>query len=88
MTNMEVARRICELTERPVELIQPVLDRPGHDRRYALDCSRLRASGWAPAVSFEDGLARTVAWYSEHAGEHADAAFAGYFEQQYGERLR
>ncbi len=88
VTNIEVARRICELTERPVELIHPVLDRPGHDRRYALDCSRLRASGWAPAVSFEDGLARTVAWYSDNSGGQEDAAFAGYFDQQYGERLR
>ena len=90
VTNMEIARRICELSERPLALIRPVLDRPGHDRRYALDCSRLRARGWAPKVSFEDGLARTVAWYLEHgrARAQADAGFAGYFQEQYGKRLR
>ena len=89
IANIEIARRICELSERPLELIQSVMDRPGHDRRYALDCSRLRARGWAPAVSFEDGLARTVAWYLEHgrARAHADAGFAGYFQEQYGNRL-
>lgn len=90
IANIEVARRICELAERPFELIQPVLDRPGHDRRYALDCSRLRALGWSPRVAFEDGLARTVAWYFEHGPRRAanDAAFAGYFEAQYGDRLQ
>ena len=87
--NIEIARRICELTERPADLIQPVLDRPGHDRRYAIDWSRLRAMGWAPKVEFEDGLARTVAWYVAHGSERAagDAQFAGYFREQYGERL-
>jgi dTDP-glucose 4,6-dehydratase len=87
--NIEVARRICELTERPIDLIRPVLDRPGHDRRYALDSSRFRATGWQPAVSFEDGLARTIAWYTKHARTRAasDPTFAGYFETQYAARL-
>jgi dTDP-glucose 4,6-dehydratase len=87
--NIEVARRICELTERPIDLIRPVLDRPGHDRRYALDSSRFRATGWEPAVSFEDGLARTIAWYTEHARTRAasDPTYAGYFETQYAARL-
>ena len=90
VTNIEIARRICDLTERPEKLIQPVLDRPGHDRRYALDCSKLRATGWRPEVSFDEGLARTVAWYVEHGLERAtrDGEFAGYFQAQYGERLR
>ena len=90
VANIEVARRICELAERSTDLIQPVLDRPGHDRRYALDCSRLRAMGWSPRVSFEEGLGRTVAWYLEHGPARAagDPTFAGYFDAQYGERLR
>jgi len=89
VTNLEIARRICELTERPAELIQPVLDRPGHDRRYALDCSRLRTLGWEPEVGFDDGLARTVSWFVEHGRgrAEADGTFAGYFQEQYGQRL-
>jgi dTDP-glucose 4,6-dehydratase len=87
--NVAVARRICELTERPVELIQPVLDRPGHDRRYAIDSSRLRSLGWTPAVTFEEGLARTVAWYSANGRSQAetDGDFGRYFAEQYGARL-
>lgn len=89
VTNLEIARRICELTERPAELIRPVLDRPGHDRRYALDCSKLRTMGWAPEVGFDDGLVRTVSWFVEHGRgrAEADGTFAGYFQEQYGKRL-
>ena len=47
-------------------LIQPVTDRPGHDRRYSLDCAKVRALGWAPRRSFEDALRATVEWYREH----------------------
>lgn len=90
VTNVDVARRICALTERPESLISPVLDRPGHDRRYALDYSRLRASGWFPAVSFEEGLERTVAWYAANAATWSAAAtpeFGAYIERQYAARL-
>ena len=78
------------MTERPGSLIHPVLDRPGHDRRYAIDWSKLRATGWSPKVDFEDGLARTVAWYTAHGRERAegDDRFAGYFREQYGQRLK
>jgi dTDP-glucose 4,6-dehydratase len=89
VTNREVAERICELTERPPSLITPVGDRAGHDRRYALDCSRLRALGWAPTMPFEQGLAHTVRWYAEHSAtwsEAAGPAFAEYFVRQYGAR--
>ncbi len=86
--NIEIAREICRLVERPETLIQPVLDRAGHDRRYALDSSKLRAMGWAPRTEFADGLARTVNWYRENAEQAvADGDFAGYFQRQYGERL-
>jgi dTDP-glucose 4,6-dehydratase len=48
-------------------LIQFVTDRPGHDRRYAIDCSRIKAElGWRPSVSFEEGLERTVRWYLDN----------------------
>jgi dTDP-glucose 4,6-dehydratase len=87
--NRDVAARICELTERPQALVTPVLDRPGHDRRYALDCSRLRSMGWSPSVPFDEGLARTVRWYRENEDTWASAhteAFASYLERQYAAR--
>jgi dTDP-glucose 4,6-dehydratase len=61
--NLDLTRRILSLVGRPETLIRPVADRPGHDRRYSLDCAKLRAMGWAPQVPFEDGLRRTVDWY-------------------------
>jgi dTDP-glucose 4,6-dehydratase len=88
--NRVTAELICELLERPRELITPVADRPGHDRRYALDSSRLRGLGWSPQWRFAEGLAATVAWYRELGAAWARTAqgdFARYFEQQYGERL-
>ncbi|MGH2610470.1 MAG: dTDP-glucose 4,6-dehydratase, partial [Tepidiformaceae bacterium] len=89
LPNRDVAARICELTERPQSLVTPVLDRPGHDRRYALDCSRLRSLGWSPATPFDEGLARTVRWYQENAPTWQSAhteAFAIYLEKQYAKR--
>jgi dTDP-glucose 4,6-dehydratase/glucose-1-phosphate thymidylyltransferase long form len=89
LPNREVAERICELTERPPASITTVEDRAGHDRRYALDCAGLRALGWAPGVPFDEGLARTVRWYAEHAGTWSRAEgpeFSQYFARQYGAR--
>ena len=51
---------------KPESLIQYVKDRPGHDRRYSVDCTKLKALGWQPAHPFEEALAQTVAWYREH----------------------
>jgi dTDP-glucose 4,6-dehydratase len=76
-TNLEVVRRICDLVDaaaptpngvtRRQELIRFVTDRPGHDHRYAIDASKLRAElGWTPARNFESGLAETVRWYLDH----------------------
>lgn len=89
--NIEVAQHICAFLERSADLIRPVMDRPGHDRRYAVDSSKLRAMGWAPQRRFEEGLEATVRWYAEHGNEWAVGAggdFGGYFAKQYGERLR
>ena len=66
LENVDLARRICALAGAPESQIAFVPDRPGHDFRYGLRDDRLRALGWAPQVSFEDGLARTVEWYREH----------------------
>jgi dTDP-glucose 4,6-dehydratase len=63
LTNLELAERILELTGRPASLVEHVEDRPAHDRRYAVDSSRLRALGWEAEHRFEAALAETVAWY-------------------------
>ena len=63
----EIAQLVLELTGKPDSLKTIVPDRPGHDRRYLLDSSKLRSElGWEPAISFEDGLAETVRWYENH----------------------
>ena len=66
--NLEIVHQVLQLLEKPKSLIQFVKDRPGHDRRYSVDCSKLRALGWEPARNFEEGLAETVRWYVEHEG--------------------
>ncbi|HZL63601.1 MAG TPA: dTDP-glucose 4,6-dehydratase [Thermoleophilia bacterium] len=64
--NLALTRRILELLGKGEDLIRYVVDRPGHDRRYSIDCAKVRALGWAPAVEFEGGLERTVAWYRDN----------------------
>jgi len=63
----EIADRVLELVGKPASLKTIVPDRPGHDRRYLLDSSKIeRELGWQPEIGFEDGLSETVAWYAEH----------------------
>ena len=86
--NVDLTHRILELTGRPASLIQPVADRQGHDRRYALDTSKLRALGWTPATPFDEGLAATVEWYRANQQwwrpiKEQDPAFRAYYQQQY-----
>jgi len=64
--NIEITGLILDRLKKPRTLLRHVTDRPGHDRRYALDCSKMRALGWAPRVSFEEGLEQTIAWYTEN----------------------
>ena len=66
LTNLELARRICTLAGADEALVSFVDDRPAHDLRYGVTSDRLVELGWAPQVAFEDGLARTVAWYRDH----------------------
>jgi len=66
LENLELARAIVRLAEADPVLITMVGDRPGHDFRYGVTADRVLALGWAPATTFEDGLAETVAWYAEH----------------------
>ena len=61
---LERTHELLRLLGKPVSLIRHVTDRPGHDRRYAIDCSKIeRELGWRPEVGFEEGLAQTVEWY-------------------------
>ena len=89
--NMEVVRRILDLTGGRPDLVRHVADRPGHDRRYAVDSAKVRDLGWAPAHSFDaGGLEDTVAWYRENrewwepikSGE-----YKRYYAEQYAARL-
>ena len=65
----EIADGVLELTGKPATLKTIVPDRPGHDRRYLLDSSKLRRElGWEPVIDFERGLQETIAWYAEHRG--------------------
>jgi dTDP-glucose 4,6-dehydratase len=64
--NAEITRRIVELTGADPALVQRVEDRPGHDRRYALDAAKLHALGWSPKRTLADGLPETVEWYATH----------------------
>ncbi len=67
LPNLSVVRKILKATGMPESLMKTVEDRPGHDRRYALSSAKLmRETGWAPAMEFEAGLARTVSWYKEN----------------------
>lgn len=89
--NIHVARRILELTGADLDLLRHVADRPGHDRRYALDCSRLAALGWAPQRHLDEALADTVAWYRDN---HAwweplkSGEYRKYYSRQYADRLQ
>jgi dTDP-glucose 4,6-dehydratase len=87
---LTITDTLLRLLGKPRSLIQHVEDRPGHDRRYALDCSRLeRLTGWRPRVSFEEGLRRTVDWYRAHEGwwrPIKEGEFRAYYERMYGSR--
>jgi dTDP-glucose 4,6-dehydratase len=88
--NIEVAERILALTGAERSLLRSVPDRPGHDRRYSLDTTKLRGLGWAPATSFEEGLAETVDWYRENRAwwePIKSGDYREYYERQYAERL-
>ncbi len=90
-TNLELTHALLDATGKPRSLIRHVQDRPGHDRRYAIDCSKIeRELGWKPAVPFAEGLRQTVGWYREHADWVAairTGAYLNYYETQYGKRL-
>ncbi len=65
--NIDLAEKILKMMNKPLDLIEYVFDRPGHDFRYSVEASKLRNEfGWKPSVSFEDGLSETIEWYENH----------------------
>jgi dTDP-glucose 4,6-dehydratase len=89
LTNLELTEAILEKTGKPKSLIQPVEDRPGHDRRYSLDCSKIQALGWRPRHVFDEALDRTVRWYAENRTwweRLKSGEYRSYYQQQYGTR--
>ncbi|MXY25396.1 MAG: dTDP-glucose 4,6-dehydratase [Acidobacteria bacterium] len=91
VANIDLTRRLLELLDRPESLIKPVADRPGHDRRYALDTTKLRALGWEPQVGFDDGLRATVDWYVRNEAwwrpiKEQSEAFRAFHDRQYANR--
>jgi len=85
--NLDMVRRLLRIVGKPESLISYVKDRPGHDRRYALDCSKMkRELGWSPQVSLEEGLQQTVDWYKangEWLAEIRKGEYRGYYEKYY-----
>jgi dTDP-glucose 4,6-dehydratase len=88
--NMDVVRKILDHTAASPDLVRHVEDRPGHDRRYSLDSSKLMGLGWKPSWAFDEGLAQTVAWYGEHRAwwePIKSGEYRAYYDEQYGSRL-
>jgi len=90
LRNLDVGHRILEAFGRPRSLVRYVADRPGHDRRYSINCDKLKTEfGWHPAWDFEHGLAYTISWYRDHAEwsqEIRSGAYRDYFSRHYTNR--
>jgi dTDP-glucose 4,6-dehydratase len=89
--NIDIVHRVLELVHKPASLVEFVKDRPGHDRRYATDASKIREQlGWAPKHDFDRGLEETVAWYRENRPWWQDVlqgTYRDWYELQYASRL-
>lgn len=88
--NIDVVRLILKVLGKPESLIAFVKDRPGHDRRYAIDSSRIMSElKWRPSVSFEEGLSRTIQWYLEHSdwlSHVVSGQYQEYYKRMYSNR--
>jgi len=88
--NLTVVRRLLDLIGKPETLVSYVQDRPGHDRRYALNCIKIETElGWRPTISLEDGLRRTIDWYKNHEQWLADVRsreYLSYYKKYYENR--
>ncbi|MEN0664372.1 dTDP-glucose 4,6-dehydratase [Caldifermentibacillus hisashii] len=90
-TNIEIVKTILKHLGKPESLIKFVKDRPGHDRRYAIDATKIRTElGWEPKHTFESGIKETIDWYLENKDwweNIISGEYQQYFKQQYGDRL-
>lgn len=90
-TNLEVVKTILKALDKSESLIKFVSDRPGHDRRYAIDPTKLETElGWKPEYNFDTGIAMTIEWYLNNKDwwQHIlDGEYTKYFDKMYGERL-
>jgi dTDP-glucose 4,6-dehydratase len=88
--NIEVVKTILKLLKKPESLITFVKDRPGHDRRYAMDSSKITSQlGWQPQITFEDGLRKTIDWYlqnKEWLSRITSGQYQQYYQQMYADR--
>ena len=89
-TNLEIVRMVLRILEVSDDQIELVIDRPGHDRRYAVDTGKIRRElGWEPKVDLEEGLARAVKWYRSHSDwvkKAKSGEYRLYYERFYGNR--
>jgi dTDP-glucose 4,6-dehydratase len=89
--NQIMAEWILDLLGKPRELIRPVEDRPGHDRRYSLSASKIRGLGWQPSIPLEQGLSNTIDWYRSQRGwweRIKSGEYRKYYSEMYGQRLK
>jgi dTDP-glucose 4,6-dehydratase len=89
VANIDLTHRILDTLGKPRSLIRPVADRPGHDRRYCLDTTKLRSVGWSPQIVFAAGLRDTLEWYRANEWwwrpiKEQDSNFKSYYQTQYG----
>jgi dTDP-glucose 4,6-dehydratase len=89
-TNLELTHTLLDLLGKPRSLIRHVTDRPGHDRRYAIHCTKIESElGWRPRIRFEEGLRDTIAWYcanTDWIAQVRSGEYQRYYSMQYGDR--
>ncbi len=86
--NMQITKKILEVTGKSEDLISFVEDRPGHDQRYALDNTKINNLGWEPKHQFEDAMEETIRWYMENEDwwrPIKSGEFKEYYEEKYGD---
>jgi dTDP-glucose 4,6-dehydratase len=88
LENIKITEAILENLQKPRSLITPVTDRPAHDRRYSVDCSKIQKLGWRPKRKFVEALSETIKWYQANEKwwrriKDKEASFANYYNQQY-----
>lgn len=86
IANIDVTKKVLALLGKGEDMIEKVKDRPGHDRRYAIDASKLRALEWQSETAFDEGLKRTIEWYRENEGwwqRIKSGEYRNYYERQY-----